>query len=295
MVGAGGRWLTSADGAIWIARQGGPMERRDARTGELLTTVDVLDDGIGLPPQVGFGSVWKASTTAGTLTRVDAQTGAVQARISIPNGLDLGAFQAAWTPAVDETGIWVVAGGYPRTLVHVDAASNSVDRALPVPDPSAQYATYAFGSLWVNRTDGKVSRVNPADGTQLAVIEGTATLLGLSTVYAEVADDSALWGFVGMADGRVGVSRIDPTTSAVAATIPVSDKVVTGLPAGNIAVGGGSVWVATPNAMLVQIDPKANAVKARYGAGPAIGVTYVDGAAWVTRPASSTAVRIPVS
>jgi hypothetical protein len=115
------------------------MERRDARSGDLLGTIPVVDDGVGSRATVGFGSVWKATSPDGMLTRINAETGDVQARISIPDGLDLGLFsQFGWAPALDERGVWVVTGKYPRSLVHVDAATNAVDRLLADPSPSGR-------------------------------------------------------------------------------------------------------------------------------------------------------------
>ena len=57
------------------------------------------------------------------------------------------------------------------------------------------------------------------------------------------------------------VSRIDPKTNRVAATIEAG---VAGL-GGDIAAGEGAVWVRGTKVLLAVIDPKTDRVVKRYG------------------------------
>jgi YVTN family beta-propeller protein len=73
------------------------------------------------------------------------------------------------------------------------------------------------------------------------------------------------------------VSRVDPTTDAVSATINVGQA-----PFG-IASGAGAVWVANQNGNSVsRIDPSTNRVSATIAVGMLpIGVAITPGAVWV--------------
>lgn len=76
------------------------------------------------------------------------------------------------------------------------------------------------------------------------------------------------------------VTRIDPTTNAVLAVIPVSD------PASVLAAGAGAIWLTSlPGDTVTRIDPTTNAATgsvslAPSGLGP-IGITVDDGYVWV--------------
>jgi YVTN family beta-propeller protein len=116
---------------------------------------------------------------------------------------------------------------------------------------------------------------------------------------------------------RDTVSRIDPATNAVTATISdidvpvgvavgarsvwVTNRVTRTIPVGTnpgrIAFGGGYLWVALQGApTLVQVDPATNAVKARVTTGPVVaeddnhntwrklGVAATDSSVWAVQP-----------
>jgi virginiamycin B lyase len=87
------------------------------------------------------------------------------------------------------------------------------------------------------------------------------------------------------------VSRVD-AGGAVAASIPVSDVPIRG---GDIAVGGGSVWVRIEEDLVVRIDPTTNAVVARYGPPSGSGSVAADGdAAWVSAHDTASLWRLPL-
>jgi len=90
------------------------------------------------------------------------------------------------------------------------------------------------------------------------------------------ASEGSLW----LADGDKSVSRIDPETSQVIATIPLAEG------PGHLAAGEGAVWV-THSRSISRIDPRTNAVTSviRLKESPdniAVGA----GAVWVVHPAS---------
>jgi streptogramin lyase len=76
------------------------------------------------------------------------------------------------------------------------------------------------------------------------------------------------------------VTRIDPTTDAVIAVVPVPD------PASVLAVGAGAVWLTSfPGDSVTRIDPTTNTTTATISLAPSglgpIGITVLDGFVWV--------------
>ena len=76
------------------------------------------------------------------------------------------------------------------------------------------------------------------------------------------------------------VTRINPSTGAISATITVPD------PASVLAIGAGSVWLTSyPGNSLTRIDPKTNRVSKTISLSPGgldpVGVTVFDGYVWV--------------
>ncbi len=83
------------------------------------------------------------------------------------------------------------------------------------------------------------------------------------------------------------VSRIDPATDAVQATIAVGDG------AGAIAIGKSAVWVANQYAGTVaRIDPATDSVARTISVGSLPqGVAIADGLVWVGARAAATSHR----
>jgi YVTN family beta-propeller protein len=87
------------------------------------------------------------------------------------------------------------------------------------------------------------------------------------------------------------ISRVDPTTDTVIATIDSGAQIF----GGDIAVGGGSVWVRGGPELLARIDPATNLVTERYGPDAGSGsVAADDDAVWVTAHDVSMIWRLPL-
>ena len=87
------------------------------------------------------------------------------------------------------------------------------------------------------------------------------------------------------------VSHVDPATNTVKATISVGGEV----PGGDIAVGGGSVWVRGGPYILTRIDPLTDTVTQRYGPPAGSGsVAADDDAVWATAHDVATIWRLPL-
>lgn len=276
-------------GSLWTSHQGGPVTKRDSAGGALQATVPTLVNGpFVYPPVGGFGSVWVGTYLDGFLWRIDPDTAAVMAKVAIPGGLDLGPGSTPSGPAVDTTGVWIIAGGSPRSLVHVDAATNAVDRTLPLPDPLVACCVWSgAGDLWVETTTGKLYRIDPVAGTVLAELPVAAE------AGVVVFDEADLWTPGLTAAGKLEIRRVDLATNTVTARVVVSDAPQSG-DGRQVAVGGGFVWTTAPDATLVKIDPATNTVVARYGTKPGVGVAVTAGAVWATVNADGIAYRLPL-
>jgi YVTN family beta-propeller protein len=142
-------------------------------------------------------------------------------------------------------------------------------------------------------------------GTPVAGTSVTPTVGPSGTVSAHITSDSALasQGFTQMAgddtavwvhDATDGiVSRIDPSTNAVVATIPV-DQGVVDKEFGGIAIGEGAVWVADgEGGRLTRIDPQSNRVVATIPlASGSVSVAAGPGAVWVNNINRKTVTQV---
>lgn len=199
---------------------------------------------------------------------------------SIVATIPVGAFPQG--TAIDATGIWVT-NTFDSSLSRIDPNTNSVLSVtrVVVPGNSLPVAvTSAFGSLWVsfetydasfvNQIPGFVQRVDPLSGMAL----GNPIPVGREpSVLA--SSPEAIW-VSNWGDGSV--SRIDPTSGQVTATIPVG-----GSPFG-IAAGFGSIWVANEDdGKVARIDPATNQVVATVQTQlNAEGVAVGAGSVWVS-------------
>jgi YVTN family beta-propeller protein len=126
--------------------------------------------------------------------------------------------------------------------------------------PIKAVTAMAFGdrSLWLlaNADEAQPGRLYRIDSLGLAVV-GTPILVGRGSVsrwrpLMVASESSGLW-VANSYDGTV--SRVDPQTNQVVATIPVRQKLLA------VAFGEGAVWVLSEGAAS-KIDPQTNQVVA---------------------------------
>ena len=254
---------------------------------------------------VGFGSIWVSVPKNDEVVRINPVNNAIQARIKVPGepcyGIGIGKTHA-W--------VWTCKG---QTLARIRPWDNVVDRTIPVhiaPHGEGAIAVAhnsvwfvgnddghssqlvrltgsapqktgvgadsavvnaAFGSIWVTSSgEDKVYRVDPMDLKVTAMISVPAgprfTTIG----------GGAIW-VLSQSDGSV--SRIDPLRNKVVAGIQA------GVPGagGDIAYGGGYLWVAAAGTPVSRIDPQSNKVLDQYGNYKgADAVRYGFGSVWVS-------------
>lgn len=269
-------WVTLADGYVFSWTTG--VGRFDAVTGELLSTTDIGTASICLAMDAGFGSVWVGLCGVPALMRLDPATGDVQATIPLP----VSDLHPEGSLAAGEGGVFAVASSEEQ-VVKVDPSTNTVAATFEVPHGAAAVRA-GFGAVWVTYPErNEVLRMDPASGE----VTGT-TNVGSGPRFLAVGDEG-VW-VMNQGDGTV--SRIDPETSDVIATVHVNDGPIS---FGDIAVGGGSVWVRTSDHLLVRVDASTNQVTGAYDPPSGSGGVDADSeAVWLSAHDVNAMWRLPL-
>jgi streptogramin lyase len=285
-VGVGAGVPAVGGGAVWVpVSSDGTLVRVNPESGSVATRVPVgqassapgdLDSAV-----FAGGAVWAASDAGGTVARVDPATSAVTERFttaSRPGGLA-------------EGGGFVWAFHFRQsTVTRIDAVTNAV-RTFEVAELSGTGITYGDGSVWL-LSDGpaRVFRLDPATGAvqqtiplripfppRRAVVETWWLAYGDGTVWASLPNNA---GAARIAAASGGVSYVG---------VPFGDPF-------GVAVGGGSVWVAT-NRAVWKLDEATGDPQAAAQIPPAAGfgfvsIAYGDGGAWLTTYNPGTLQRV---
>jgi YVTN family beta-propeller protein len=273
--------LATGEGFVWLASLT-KVQKIDPGRATVIATIEIaLSATPGVEPQVevGFGSVWAATTSAfsAQIIRVDPRTNRVVARIPI--------FDQAGLPvrflrmAVGENAVWVV--GRPQAseghlLLRIDPGRNIITdiRSVPASDDIA----VGEGAVWildsglephVLRVDAKTLR----QVDQIPLPGADAIGVGLGSVFVSNTSEDK-------------VVQIDPLTNSAFATIGVGDGPL------RIAVGEGAVWVLNSIAGTIsRIDPRLQRVTLTIEVRGAVSLAAGEGALWVVscgRPHAGT-------
>ena len=213
---------------------GQDVSQIDATTGDLVERIPV--DGQPGSIVSGGGAVWVASSVNATVRRINPTVDAVTQTVRLP-GANLGAI------AYGAGRLWVADAG-DHALFEVDPTTGVRQRTVSLDiQPSA--VVVADGAVWV-------AGYTPPPSNGSTGIRTHAGAVHVGDPAALVFDDGALW----VANSNdATVSRIDPATGAVTATIPVASGPTA------LTTAGGSVWVAEQFAGTIsRIDPAADRV-----------------------------------
>ena len=219
--------LAVGEGAVWVVLGDGlyrvdPSLTRQAR--RLLATGrgDVLG-GVA----AGAGAVWVINVTRGTLSQLDPGSGSVIRVVPVgasPNGV-----------GVSGDAVWVTSASSPQVM-KIAATGERVLDTVPLRAPASAIAVGA-GSVWVAvDTRDAVAKIDIRSSRVEWILVGSRPT-GLSVT------DDAVWV---ANSGSMTVSRIDPRTDEVAATIPVSERPY------RIAADSQGVWVTSLGAPAPQ-------------------------------------------
>jgi streptogramin lyase len=159
------RSIAVGEGAVWLPDVGaGRIFKVDPATNSVAAAFPVQmlasQGSIG----VGFGSVWVVSAEdfEKQLVRLNAQTGVVEATISLPSS------SAGVSVAYDR--VWV-AGTVGGELYQIDPSSNEIVSTTKL-GQSPKLMTAGAGSVWVlNLGDGTVQRIDPEKAEVIATID----------------------------------------------------------------------------------------------------------------------------
>ena len=250
-----------------------------------ITTIPLASAGLARTFAFVNGSVYIPTGLNGTVTRVDAKTRKVTATYKVGNP------EAGWRRH-DPTAVANVAGQvwvslYSQSALGLlDPTSGKITRTVKLPAPA--YGLTADGStVWtVHFEEDAVMQVDVNTGKILRNIK-------VHKPITVAVGEGAAW-IVKHRDNEV--ARVDPGSSQVNATIPLS---LSDAFASWATVAHGSVWATSlGDRALYRIDPKTNKVVARIETGGStFGVAAHGQNVWVaTRnladPASGALLRV---
>lgn len=268
-------WVVVEKGFAWISGTGEGIGKFDAE-GELVDSV-ALDGWCGAMGS-GIEGVWSLTCDEPGAVRIDAEAVEVAARV--PFQFEIA--DSETSIGVGEGFGWAVVGSGFRALLKLHPTTLEINGNWPLPEGAAAVRA-GEGGVWI--TDPGLGVVYHFD-TQFQRIVATIPVGRQPRFLA--AGEGAVW-VMNQADGTV--SRISPLANEVRATIRVGAPIR----GGDIAVGGGSVWVRGGPELLARIDPETNRVVERYGPNVGSGsVAADDDAVWVTAHDVQKIWRLPL-
>ena len=228
--------MAVAGGTMWVAScRELAVYRLDLASG---STVAIIPTGLADPTgelsiAVGAGSVWVLSAQ-GVLSRIDADTNEIVARIDVLPG--------SYAAAFDFGAVWISntePGISDGSVQRIDPATNRVVATIET-GPRPRFIAAGVGGVWtLNWGDGSVTRIDPESNT------ATATLaLGMLGGGGDIATGA---GRVWVRGNDVLLVAIDPADNRVAATY--------GPPAGSgaVRVADDLVWVTSHDTNTVWV------------------------------------------
>jgi YVTN family beta-propeller protein len=273
-VGSDPAQIAYSDGTVWVAnRRDTTLSRISAHTLEASPPVGIQAPEI-TDLAVGFGSVWIADGSGGTVLRFDPTVNRVLNTIGMPRLKHAGFGGASYVHAVavGDDGVWAL-DETQTAVFRIDAQKQTVDLAIPqavgeavhgygglTGDPERLAA--GLGRVWtVDPYTPALNELNPslhslASSINLPTSNQTAARLDPSSL---AVGDGVIW-LTSYLKGQLW--RVDPSLSSVSATIPV------GRGALGLAVDRDGVWVANSlDGTVTRVNPQTNTVVATIALG----------------------------
>lgn len=255
---------------VWVVqRNAGTLAVIDPLAPALLGVVDPRDGALGEKVAAGEGGVW-VTFFEGQVHRIDPLTLAVAATLRTATH--------ARSISAGNGAVWVGNGDL-RRLTRIDPRTNTVTGHVVT-----EFAVYDVAmtrtAVWVATAQGRIHRLAP-NGQAIA-----ATITTDGEPNALAGEGDVLWAS-DLYAGRV--LRVDARGGVVAVDIGLQ----TG-EAPDLAVGLGSVWVATAeNNAVVRIAEDSNEVLAVIDVGGWVDDLAVGASAvWAVLPDDAAVVRI---
>lgn len=219
---------------------------------------------------VGEGAVWVPDMESSTIYKVDPEANKVV--LKIPTDI----FGSQGSIGVGAGAIWVVTfDNHDKTLTRYNAKSGAEEAKIALPQPCSGVLV-DNGYVWVTAASrGELYRIDPRTNR----IASTTMLHSASQILTSGV--GSIW-IVYDAEGLV--ERIDRKTGKVAATIKMG--AVDMESDGDIAAGGGFVWVITRGSIVARIDPKNNLARGLFQPEPGLivgrRIRYGGGSLWIS-------------
>jgi YVTN family beta-propeller protein len=284
-VGASPTRLALADGFVWVLNSADrTVSRIDTASSIVLRTIPLPGpaDAIAADEHGAWVVYVRSGSALGTGSAgaafVDARFNDVTQTVVL-NRL----FEGGDAIAIGEGSVWAADRGF---VTRIDPTTGKVLAVVPAGSTGYSGVAVGDGAVWAIGFPGVV-RIDPAPNTVVTSIPvGQNASGGGPSPTAITLGDGAVWVAnrfvppqgVSPSSKRGTVTRIDPATNAVVATIPVGHD-----PFG-IAFGAGAIWVANRTDFTVsRIDPRSNRVTGtiRIGNRPQ-GIAAGNGAVWVS-------------
>ncbi|HEX7195798.1 MAG TPA: hypothetical protein VF364_03075, partial [Candidatus Limnocylindria bacterium] len=182
------------------------------------------------PSTFGHGSLWLSSDPAGTLYRLDPDSGSIEAQIPISGPVE-DAYNMA--PTTDDRWVWV-SSGEDRSIVKIDPETNEIVARYGV--DALGYAMVSTGrDVWMTDFDGDTIVHLDAD-------TGTSSRQHVIAPSGIAVTDDGLWVSLFL-DRRLLL--LDPETAEVIDAYSIGSNSV------ELAVAGDSIWIMRNNGRRV--------------------------------------------
>ena len=268
---------TATGDAVWVTdRAAGTVTRLDPKSNTAGTPI-----AAGTAPcaslSAGFDSVWVPLCGSNPgVARVDAAKGTVSATVPVAVA------GADGSTAIAVGSLWVVSSRK-GVLSRVDPDTNAPIAETYVSE-GADAVVAGEDALWVTSgTSGMLTRVNPHNNEVVEMVKVGATpgrmAVGEGAVWTLNRGDAG-----GAGSGAATVSRVDPKTNKLIATIPIGEIGASA----EIAAGEGSVWVSAPGVPITRIDPRTNRAVQRFTGEGGGSILVAHGSLWVGVGAGKT-------
>lgn len=271
-------WMAFGFGSVWIVNyRPSRLSRVDATTNRLSADIPLGRNGC-LGVVVALERLWVPTCGDGVVNEIDPATDSIVRRIAAP--IKAGREGAV---AFADGALWIpdnLSDSNSASVARLDLRSGVIQAHVSTGKRS-DVAIAGFGSVWVSSSaENAVTRVDPATNQVLAKI-----VVGRSPKFM-AAGEGAVW-VQNRYDGSV--SRIDPTTNREVARIAAWAPTL----AGDIAAGGGAVWLSVNGMPVTRIDPTTNAVTHQYVGGDGIdAIRWGAGSLWIADHALGQLWRI---
>lgn len=262
-------WVTSDEALVVI----------DPATNETRSLPVPVPDGSWSGLSFAGGDIWIGNYREGVLFRVDPETGEILAEVEVgPEAVSITAVPGA---------IWVrTQGGVTWEAQRIDTATNEVVATVD----GGNSIAYGHGSLWFGqRGADRIIRADPDTGETIAVISVQPD----DECTANVTS-TAVWGSCFLDQDTGTVTRIDPTTNEVVATIQLG-----GVPTGFFEVDG-RVWISTVSrdvGAVERVDLETNTVDRVLVIGPGFDpdpAAIAAGSVWMANDGQGEVHRFPL-